>query len=227
MPLDHIHMPFDTYAFRKMPFGLSNALNTFQMCIMSIFFDLVEQCFEISWMTSPFIENLFVIAWPIWERSLKGVRKSIWPSTRKNIISWLKENCFGSNYLQWGDRGKQSQRKFNCKSPSPHLCKRYTFFSWACRLLVRSIGDFSKIAKPFSSLLVKDVPFHFSKDYKWHFWSSGMHWSPHPSYILAFGENNSNVHMMRPTTQQGLFWVKELIEKFYVIYYVSLTLNEA
>ena len=38
---------FGTYAFRKMPFGLCNASATFQRCMFSIFFDLLEQCLEI------------------------------------------------------------------------------------------------------------------------------------------------------------------------------------
>ena len=34
--------PFDTFAFRRMPFGLCNAPGTFQRCMMSIFSDLAE-----------------------------------------------------------------------------------------------------------------------------------------------------------------------------------------
>jgi len=39
--------PFGTYAFSRMPFGLCNALTTFQRCIISIFSNLVEQCIQI------------------------------------------------------------------------------------------------------------------------------------------------------------------------------------
>ena len=44
--------PFGTFSFRRMPFGLCNAPSTFQRCMMSIFFDLVEDVMETSWMIS-------------------------------------------------------------------------------------------------------------------------------------------------------------------------------
>ena len=39
--------PFDTYAYRRMPFGLCNALTTFQRCMMSIFSDSVERIIKV------------------------------------------------------------------------------------------------------------------------------------------------------------------------------------
>ena len=39
--------PYGTFAFRRMPFELCNALATFQRCMMSIFSDLVEEAMEI------------------------------------------------------------------------------------------------------------------------------------------------------------------------------------
>ncbi|GKC26454.1 reverse transcriptase domain-containing protein [Tanacetum coccineum] len=39
--------PFDTYAYRRMPFGLCNAPTTFQRCILAIFHDMIEESVEV------------------------------------------------------------------------------------------------------------------------------------------------------------------------------------
>ena len=39
--------PYGTFAFRRMPFGLCNALATFKRCMMSMFSDLAEEAMEI------------------------------------------------------------------------------------------------------------------------------------------------------------------------------------
>ncbi|GJU32045.1 reverse transcriptase domain-containing protein [Tanacetum coccineum] len=38
--------PFGTYAYRRMPFGLCNALATFQRCMLAIFHDMIEESVE-------------------------------------------------------------------------------------------------------------------------------------------------------------------------------------
>nr|GFB00786.1 reverse transcriptase domain-containing protein [Tanacetum cinerariifolium] len=40
--------PYGTFAYRRMPFGLCNALGTFQRCMMSIFHDMIEKTMEVS-----------------------------------------------------------------------------------------------------------------------------------------------------------------------------------
>ena len=49
--------PYDTFAFRRMPFGLCNASATFQRFRMSMFSDLVEEA-----MTSQFMDLVLNIA---------------------------------------------------------------------------------------------------------------------------------------------------------------------
>ena len=39
--------PFETYAYKRMPFVLCNAPATFQRCMLSIFSDMVERIMEV------------------------------------------------------------------------------------------------------------------------------------------------------------------------------------
>jgi len=41
---------YGTYVYRRMSFGLCNALATFQRCMMAIFYDFIEHIMEILWM---------------------------------------------------------------------------------------------------------------------------------------------------------------------------------
>ncbi|GJW21254.1 reverse transcriptase domain-containing protein [Tanacetum coccineum] len=49
IPIDHhdqkmtFTCPYGTFAYRRMPFGLCNALGTFQRCMMAIFHDMIEK----------------------------------------------------------------------------------------------------------------------------------------------------------------------------------------
>ena len=43
---------FETFGFKRMPFGLCNALGTFQQCMVAIFSDMVEKGkLKFLWMT--------------------------------------------------------------------------------------------------------------------------------------------------------------------------------
>nr|GEZ38354.1 reverse transcriptase domain-containing protein [Tanacetum cinerariifolium] len=44
---NHIHCPYRTFAYPRMPFGLCNAPGTFQRCVMAIFHDMIEKTMEV------------------------------------------------------------------------------------------------------------------------------------------------------------------------------------
>ncbi|GJX96814.1 reverse transcriptase domain-containing protein [Tanacetum coccineum] len=50
----HINVPFGTYAYRRMPFGLCNAPTTFQRSMLAIFDDMIDESIEV------FMDDFFV-----------------------------------------------------------------------------------------------------------------------------------------------------------------------
>nr|GEX55421.1 reverse transcriptase domain-containing protein [Tanacetum cinerariifolium] len=63
--------PYRTFAYHRMPFGLCNALGTFQRCIMAIFHDMIEKTMEV-FMDDFFVfENYFHSCLSHLERMLK------------------------------------------------------------------------------------------------------------------------------------------------------------
>nr|GEU30483.1 reverse transcriptase domain-containing protein [Tanacetum cinerariifolium] len=63
--------PYDTFAYRQMPFGLCNAPGTFKSCMMAIFHDMIEKTMEV------FMDNFLVFGYcfqsclPYLEKMLK------------------------------------------------------------------------------------------------------------------------------------------------------------
>ena len=49
--------PYDTFTFRRMPFGLCNAPGTFQRCVMPIFSNMVERIIEV------FMDDFYVVGY--------------------------------------------------------------------------------------------------------------------------------------------------------------------
>ena len=59
--------PYGTFAFRRMSFGLCNALATFQRCMMSIFSDLVEEAMKIFMDDFSVYGSSLRNVWKIWK----------------------------------------------------------------------------------------------------------------------------------------------------------------
>ena len=77
--------PFGTFSFRKMPFGLCNAPETFQQCMMGIFSDMIEIILEI------FMDDFSVFS-DSYEGCLENLRKVLKRCQEKKLaLNW--ENC--------------------------------------------------------------------------------------------------------------------------------------
>ena len=83
--------PYGTYAYRRMSFGLCNAPASFQRCIMSIFFDMIEVIMGL------FIDD-FSIYGKTFDDCLRNLDKVLQRCEEKhlvlnweNVISWLEK----------------------------------------------------------------------------------------------------------------------------------------
>nr|GEU35527.1 reverse transcriptase domain-containing protein [Tanacetum cinerariifolium] len=68
--------PYGTFSYRRIPFGLCNALGTFQS-MMAIFHDMIEKRWKSLWTTSRSLGIHSELAYPIWTRCLSGVKTPI------------------------------------------------------------------------------------------------------------------------------------------------------
>jgi hypothetical protein len=82
--------PYGTYAYRRMSFGLCNALASFQRCIMSIFSDIIEKIMKV------FMDD-FSIYGKTFDYCLENLDKVLQRCVEKhlvlnweNVISWLE-----------------------------------------------------------------------------------------------------------------------------------------
>ena len=76
--------PYDTFAFRRMPFGLCNAPTTLQRCMMSMFSDLVKEVMEI------FMDD-FSVYGSSFEHCLKNLETVLQRCQYKNLaLNWEK-----------------------------------------------------------------------------------------------------------------------------------------
>jgi hypothetical protein len=70
-----ITCPYGTFAYRRMPFGLCNALATFQRCMMAIFSDFIEEIMEVFMDDFSVHGTCFESCLQKLEKFLKGVEK--------------------------------------------------------------------------------------------------------------------------------------------------------
>ncbi|XP_025984032.2 uncharacterized protein [Glycine max] len=157
--------PFGVFVYRLMPFGLCNAPTTFQRCMMAIFADMVEKCIEV------FMDDFSVFG-ASFENCLANLEKVLQHCEESNLVlNW--EKChfmvqegimLGHKISRRGIEVDKAKIEVIDKLPPPVNVKGMRSFLGHAGFYRRFIKDFSKIAKPLSNLLNKDVVFVFDDE---------------------------------------------------------------
>ncbi|GKA16941.1 reverse transcriptase domain-containing protein [Tanacetum coccineum] len=157
--------PYGTFAYRRMPFGLCNAPDTFQRCMMAIFHDMIEKTMEV------FMDDFSVFG-NSFENCLSRVDKTLQRCEDANLcLNWGKSHFMVKEGIVLGHKISKKgievdKAKINviAKLPHPTTVKGVRSFLGHAGFYRRFIKDFSKISRPMTHLLENNTPFIFSND---------------------------------------------------------------
>nr|GEV04570.1 reverse transcriptase domain-containing protein [Tanacetum cinerariifolium] len=152
--------PYGTFAYRCMPFGLCNALGTFQRCMMSIFHDMIEKTVEV--FMDDFSKGI-VLGHKISKSGIEVDRAKVdviaklpHPTTVKGVRSFLGHAGFYRRFIQ--DFSKIAR-------PMTHLLEKETPFVFS-KECVDAFNTLKKKLTEASILVVPDwnLPFKLMCD---------------------------------------------------------------
>ncbi|CAA7036940.1 unnamed protein product [Microthlaspi erraticum] len=154
--------PYGTYAYRRMPFGLCNAPATFQRCMMSIFTDLIEDIMEVFMDDFSVYGSSFAVCLSNLCRVLQRCEE------RHLVLNW--EKChfmvrdgivLGHRISEKGIEVDRAKIEVMMSLQPPNSVKGIRSFLGHAGFYRRFIKDFSKITRPLTMLLCKEVKFDF------------------------------------------------------------------
>nr|GEV61025.1 reverse transcriptase domain-containing protein [Tanacetum cinerariifolium] len=157
--------PYGTFPYRRMPFGLCNALGTFQRCMMAIFHDMIEKTMEV------FMDD-FLVFGDSFSSRLSHLDKMLQRCEDTNLVlNWEKCHFMVKEGIVLGHKISKSgikvaRAKVDVIAKLPHLTsvKGVRSFLGHAGFYHRFIQDFSKITRPMTHLLENETLFNFSKE---------------------------------------------------------------
>nr|GEU29626.1 reverse transcriptase domain-containing protein [Tanacetum cinerariifolium] len=156
---------YGTFGYRRMPFGLCNAPSMFQRCIMAIFHDMIKKTMEVFMDDFSVFRNSFQTCLSHLEKMLKRCEDTNLCLYWEKSHSMVKEGIIlGHKISKEGIEVDKAKVKVIAKLPHPTTVKCICSFLSHAGFYRRFIKDFSKIARPMTSLLDKDTLFFFSKE---------------------------------------------------------------
>jgi hypothetical protein len=156
--------PYGTFAYRRMPFGLCNASTSFQRCMMAVFLEFIEEIVEV------FMDD-FIVYGKKFMDCLANLDKVLTRCAEVDLVlNWEKCHFMVKQGIVLGhvisERGIEVDKaKVETveQLPPPTDVKSLKSFLGHVGFYRRFIKDFSKITKPLTHLLQKDVPFDFDE----------------------------------------------------------------
>ncbi|XP_019096532.1 PREDICTED: uncharacterized protein LOC104768105 [Camelina sativa] len=157
--------PYGTFAYRRMPFGLCNAPATFQRCMISIFTDMIEDFMEV------FMDD-FSVYGSSFKNCLDNLCKVLARCEEKHLVlNWEKCHFMVRDGIVLGHRVSEAgievdRAKIEVMTglQMSKNVKAVRSFLGHAGFYRRFLKDFSKIARPLSALLCKDVKFEFTDE---------------------------------------------------------------
>ncbi|CAN6555390.1 unnamed protein product [Malus baccata var. baccata] len=157
--------PFGTFAYRRMPFGLCNAPATFQMCMVSIFSDMIEKIIEV------FMDD-FSVYGDSFDTCLHNMSLVLKRCQETNLVlNWEKCHFMVSHGLVLGhiisEKGievDKSKVELVSSLPIPTTVREVRSFLGHAGFYRRFMKDFSMISRPLCRLLQKDVTFDMNEE---------------------------------------------------------------
>ncbi|KAI3730652.1 hypothetical protein L1987_61824 [Smallanthus sonchifolius] len=220
--------PYGTYAYRRMPFGLCNAPATFQRCMIAIFQDMVESSMEV------FMDD-FSVYGDSFDHCLGNLARMMKRCVEtKLMLNWEKCHFMVTEGIVLGHKISRSgievdRAKIDTISrlPPPTSVKSIRSFLGHAGFYRRFIKDFSKITRPMTRLLEKDVPFVFDKEclQAFDFLKEKLVSAP----ILVSPDWSLPFELMCDASDYAVGAVlgQRRENHFHPIYYASKTLNDA
>ncbi|GJX01786.1 reverse transcriptase domain-containing protein [Tanacetum coccineum] len=157
--------PYGTYAYKRMPFGLCNAPETFQRCMIAIFQDMLETSMEV------FMDDFSGFG-DSFNSCLNNLEQMLIRCKQAHLVlNWEKCHFMVTERIMLGHKVSHKELEVNkakidliAKLPPPTNVKAVRSFLGHARFYRQFIKDFSKISRPMTKLLEKDLVFNFNEE---------------------------------------------------------------
>nr|GEU70996.1 reverse transcriptase domain-containing protein [Tanacetum cinerariifolium] len=159
--------PYGTFAYRCMPFGLCNAPDTFQRCMMAIFHDMIEKIIEVFMDDFSVFEDSFSTCISHLEKMLKRCEDTNLALNWEKIHFMVKEGIvLGHKISKSGIEVDRAKVKVITKPPHPTTVKGVRSFLGHVRFHKLLCGEFHCHGNvdPTDKQVFKDVKHYFWDD---------------------------------------------------------------